>query len=445
MSWERVRLRDLGTWYGGGTPSKANLDFWTGGTIPWLSPKDMGAETLADTQDHVTRAAITASSTKLVPAGSVAVVTRSGILERTIPVALVPFETTMNQDMKAVAPGSGIDARWIAWGLRAFERDLLRDTRKAGTTVASIEMPRWYNFELPVPPLEEQRRIIAILEDQLSRLDAADEQLRKARRCGAALLRSALTVGLRGELVPDDLSEGGASALLTDDVVFEAGEQDRVWSVPSSWRWARIGDLFQVNIGSTPPRGDSHAWSGDLPWVSSGEVSFCRLASTRETIERAAAGNPRTRIQPPGTILLAMIGEGKTRGQAAILDVEAAHNQNCASIRVSETQVLPEYIYGYLEERYLETRRGGAGGQQPALNKTAIQKFPVPIAPLATQRTLVSRWEELRENNRRLECSLKSAKKRSEALRRSLLTAAFSGRLTGSAEEMSVVAGRTGT
>ncbi|WP_448231550.1 restriction endonuclease subunit S [Microbacterium lacticum] len=116
MTWERVPLKELGDWYGGGTPSKSNPAFWTDGDVPWLSPKDMGPEVLHRTQDHVTSEAVSGSSTKLVPAGSVAVVTRSGILQRTIPVSIVPFATTMNQDMKAVVPRAGIDPRWIAWG-----------------------------------------------------------------------------------------------------------------------------------------------------------------------------------------------------------------------------------------------------------------------------------------------------------------------------------------
>lgn len=198
--------------------------------------------------------------------------------------------------------------------------------------------------------------------------------------------------------------------------------------------------MFDVNVGATPPRGDRAAWDGDLPWVSSGQVAFNRIASTRESIARSAAGNAGKRIQPPGTVMLAMIGEGKTRGQAAILDIEAAHNQNCASIRVSQTRILPEYIFGYLEERYWETRRGAAGGQQPALNKAAITRFPVPIAPLGTQRTLAAAWDELRVQVRRLESSLEQLERHSAGLRRSLLSAAFSGRLTGSSAETSEVA-----
>lgn len=199
MTWARVPLKEIGRWYGGGTPSKSNAAFWQNGTIPWLSPKDMGPSTIMSTQDHITQVAVTDSPANAVPAGSVAVVVRSGILGRLLPIALVPFETTLNQDMKAVVPRQGIDARWVAWGLRAFERDLLRDTRKAGTTVASIEMPRFHAFHLPVPSLAEQRRIIEILEDLLSRLDAAEAELVASRRrltsIREGLVRGAITGG----------------------------------------------------------------------------------------------------------------------------------------------------------------------------------------------------------------------------------------------------------
>lgn len=431
MTWERVPLKEVGKWIGGGTPSKAMSEYWTDGTIPWLSPKDMGPEVLTATQDHITSAAVEGSSVKLVRAGSVAVVVRSGILERTLPVSLVPFDTTLNQDMKAVEPRAGIDPRWIAWGLRTFEYELLRDTRKAGTTVASIEWPRFQAFEIPVPrTIEEQRDILGVLEDQLSRLDAAENRLSDAGRSSAALVRSALTQGMRGKLVKTDFSEGTAEDTLGFRPDFEARDDDRVWALPSGWLWARLGDVFDVNVGATPSRGDASLWAGELPWVSSGEVAFSRIGHTREHIAREAAGNPAKRIHPPGTVLLAMIGEGKTRGQAAILDIEAAHNQNCASIRVSATNVLPEYVYGYLEERYIETRRGGSGGLQQALNKAAIQRFPIPIPPLATQRSIVAAWDGVRSSVARLDRQLARASQRSVSLRRSLLTAAFAGRLT---------------
>ena len=80
--WDRATLGELGEWYGGGTPSKKRPEFWTDGTIPWLSPKDMGPDVLVATQDLIHESALDDTPVKLVPAGSVAIVVRSGILER---------------------------------------------------------------------------------------------------------------------------------------------------------------------------------------------------------------------------------------------------------------------------------------------------------------------------------------------------------------------------
>jgi len=227
---------------------------------------------------------------------------------------------------------------------------------------------------IPLPGKWEQSRIVDILEDHLSRLEAAEADLGACLRRLDVLDRAIHQRALRGELIAPHPSDGAGLQLIGQapplDILHVAGE--RVWPVPDGWLWIRLGDVFSVAVGTTPSRTDPSAWGGDVPWVSSGEVAFGRIGATREMITRIAAGESGKRVHPPGTVMLAMIGEGKTRGQAAILDIHAAHNQNCASIRVSETDVLPEYVYAFLKERYLETRRDGAGGNQPALNKRSI-------------------------------------------------------------------------
>ena len=93
--------------------------------------------------------------------------------------------------------------------------------------------------------------------------------------------------------------------------------------------------------------------------------------------------NSSTNINPIGSVLLGMIGEGKTRGQVSILDIEAANNQNCAAIWTSETDIPSEYVYYWLWSRYEETRKGSSGNNQPALNKSIVEKIPMPLPPVA--------------------------------------------------------------
>ncbi|MEV6949432.1 restriction endonuclease subunit S [Streptomyces sp. NPDC051172] len=425
VGWGRATLGELGEWFGGGTPSKKNPEFWTDGTIPWLSPKDMGEPVLSGTQDLINESALDASPVKLLPAGAVAIVVRSGILERKVPVAYVPFKVTLNQDMKAVVPYEGIDGRWLAFIIASQEQRILADCRKSGTTVASLEVSHLMELEIPVPPLAEQRRIVARLDEQLVYIEAGEGALSVAGAKGERLLQVALHDTLRGKLVPEDLSEGDARLLVPDSVALDKGP----WDIPDGWRWATIGNLFKVAVGSTPSRDNSAYWGGDVPWVSSGEVSFARISSTRESITIDSIANPEARIHPAGTVMIAMIGEGRTRGQAAILDIPAAHNQNCASIRVSETEILPEFVYYFLMARYKETRREASGGNQPALNKGKIQNLEIPIPPVGTQRNIVARVQELEDDLRGLREAVADGWAMASKLRGALLHAAVTGAL----------------
>jgi type I restriction enzyme S subunit len=125
-----------------------------------------------------------------------------------------------------------------------------------------------------------------------------------------------------------------------------------------------------------------------------------------------------------------MIGEGRTRGQAAILDVAATHNQNAASIRVSETPIPPEYVYWWLEHRYDITRALGVGGNQPALNKARVQAIPIPVPPLDEALEIVRRLENQLNELGLIPPELDEAAARAVELRQTVLAAAFRGEFT---------------
>ena len=124
-----------------------------------------------------------------------------------------------------------------------------------------------------------------------------------------------------------------------------------------------------------------------------------------------------------------MIGEGKTRGQAAILEIETCNNQNSAAIRVSESGLPPEYVYYYLQGRYEQTRRMSSGGNQPALNKDRVRTIAVPLPPLAEQKRIVTEVERRLSVIDELELQVEANLKRAERLRQAILKRAFEGKL----------------
>lgn len=428
MTWPRVALRDLGKWHGGGTPSKSNANYWEGGSIPWLSPKDMGPSTISETLDHITQAAVLGSSVKLVPADSVAVVARSGILERTLPVALVPFETTLNQDMKALIPREGVDSRWVAWGLRAFEGRLLRETRKAGTTVASIEMPRFQDFRIPLPPVAEQRRIVEILEDHLSRLDAADAAIHDSQR---------RLNGLRERLLFEAITGARVEGRKIEPVLPPAGTNDgRLPPIPVGWAWARLADVADVVGGVTK---DSKKQSSpdfvEVPYLRVANVQRAELKLDHVTTIRVAESRAHKLALQPGDVLL---NEGGDRDKLARGWVWEGQIEAC----IHQNHVFRARIKNHLDPYFLSHTANTIGGRWAeqngkqsvnlaSISLKMIRNMPVIVPPLDQSRRVVARLHEDLDSLSRLGEELDVCERRGQTLRRSLLTAAFSGRLTG--------------
>ena len=163
-----MTLGDLGKWSGGKTPSMAEKSFWENGSIPWISSKDMKFNTLLDTQDHITRKALVEASMTLYPANSIAVVTRSGILKHTFPVAYIPFPTTINQDIKILVVNDEILPRYAFHLIQSKGKDILEKTKKQGGTVDSLDFQKVLAFKVLVPAKNIQQKLI----DKLDRFDA---------------------------------------------------------------------------------------------------------------------------------------------------------------------------------------------------------------------------------------------------------------------------------
>jgi restriction endonuclease S subunit len=163
-AWPMVPLGDVTRRVSGGTPSKENDAFWRG-NIPWVSPKDMKEDVLSDTEDHVSESAVEGSATSLVPAGTLLCVVRSGILKHSLPLAITAREMCFNQDLIALIPTDGrLEVRFLFWMLKARSREILETGIKPGVTVQSFHTGFFSQLQIPLPPLEVQKEIVAEIE-----------------------------------------------------------------------------------------------------------------------------------------------------------------------------------------------------------------------------------------------------------------------------------------
>lgn len=165
--WQVVPLKHKCAFKGGGTPSKENLEFWNG-DIPWVSPKDMKSFEISSSIDKITESGLRNSSTSLVPPGSMLLVARSGILQRTIPVAINSVAVSLNQDLKALTFNNQHHAYFCAFLFMGLEKLLLLELRKQGATVESLEQEYLENCSIAWPPLEELKSICRFIENQLN-------------------------------------------------------------------------------------------------------------------------------------------------------------------------------------------------------------------------------------------------------------------------------------
>jgi type I restriction enzyme S subunit len=224
-----------------------------------------------------------------------------------------------------------------------------------------------------VPPLNEQCCIVAKLDSLFERTRRAREELSHIPRLIENYKQAILEAAFRGELVP---------------------------GTPfNNWEVQKIENLAKVGTGATPKRGDSNYYNnGAIPWVTSGAVNQRVINEVDEYITEVALAETNCKIFPSGTLLVAMYGEGMTRGKVARLAIDAATNQALAAIQLTDKYAISrDYLFWFLEANYLALRALSAGGVQPNLNLGIIKNLEVPFPPLEEQHLIVRAVESAME------------------------------------------------
>lgn len=190
--WTKTTIGGLGKWRGGLTPSKQVSRYWAGDHL-WVSPKDVKAAVLHDTEDHLSQDAIDSCALRIFPAGSIFTVFRSGILKHSLPIATCAAPFTVNQDIKVLEPNDGVSNAYAFYLMRFHSSSLLRKAVKAGTTVESIDTIVFLEYPVALPRPEEQALIVRALEQQNNELETDRKVHAKLHRLKTGLMRDLLS------------------------------------------------------------------------------------------------------------------------------------------------------------------------------------------------------------------------------------------------------------
>ncbi len=197
---------------------------------------------------------------------------------------------------------------------------------------------------------------------------------------------------------------------------------------PDGVEYKKLGEVAKCYSGATPKTGVAAYWeNGTIPWMNSGEVNSGRVFQTEKKITQAGFESCSTKMVPPHTVVIALAGQGKTRGTVAITEIELCTNQSLCAVEVNESIVNSYFLWHYLRGQYQTLRKISSGdGTRGGLNQIMIRNFEIPVPPIEVQSKIVEildNFTELEaELEAQLEAELEARKKQYEYYRNQLLT-----------------------
>lgn len=336
------------------------------------------------------------------------------------------------------------------------------------------------NYVLGIPSFEEQKRIVEVVEKLLSKSAEIKEYLTKKNKKLITLNQSALhhlqesktdeefkknfelitdnfndlyvnqenlkglrqtilQLAVQGKIVPQNPKDEPACELLKKikaekEKLIKEGkikkekplppitEAEIPYALPQNWEWVRLNDYSDIGTGTTPTSTNPDYYNGNINWVTSTLTSYDFITSTEKNVTEKAVKDFNLKIYPPKTLVIALYGQGKTRGQISELAIPSTINQACASIRnILDDEILKSYTKLFFKKHYEEIRELAAGCAQPNLNVGKIKSTLIPIPPIEEQKRIFAKVDELMKICDELEEQIKQSKKSSEQLIQSIL------------------------
>ena len=242
-SWVWCRLEDIVSFGGGKTPSMNNKEYWDNGKHLWVTSKDMKRSYITNSLMKITDRALEVMT--IYEKGTLLVVTRSGILKHTLPLSILERPATVNQDLKTISPHIQEISEYLYIVIKANEQFILNEYHKDGTTVDSIDFDKFKYLPIPLPPLVEQRHIIAEIRRCFTLIDQIEQGKADLQMIIKQAKSKILDLAIRGKLVPQDPNDEPASELLKriNPKAEITCDNEHYQNLPKGWAICRLEDI----------------------------------------------------------------------------------------------------------------------------------------------------------------------------------------------------------
>ena len=282
-----------------------------------------------------------------------------------------------------------------------------------GTTMSNLNHTILRSIPIPLPSLAEQKRIVAKIEQLLPHIERYEKAWSRLqefnKRFPSDMQKSLLQFAIEGKLVEQRAEEGTAKELFAQiqeekqrlvaegklkkqKLLPEITEEEKPFDIPESWKWVRLGEVGNWGSGATPSRTNPDYYGGKIPWLKTGDLNDGYITNVPEFITELALEKTSVRLNPVGSVLIAMYGA--TIGKLGILKVPMTTNQACCAC-IPFNGIYNVYLFYFLMAYRTRFIKMGEGGAQPNISREKIINSILPLPPLAEQKRIVARLEEL--------------------------------------------------
>ena len=376
-------------------------EYWNKGKNLWVTSKDMKNDSIHDSLMKITDEALNIMTQY--EKDTLLVVTRSGILRHTLPIAILEKNATINQDIKSIMPLNGIIPKFLFYAIKANENIILTEYHKDGTTVDSIDFDKFKCLPIPLPPINEQKRIITEVLKVSASIDCID--------CGKADLYTAiaqakskiLDLAIHGKLVPQDPTDEPASELLKRinpkaEITCDNGhyQKNKQFEIPSTWVLCKLGAVNEIARGGSPRPIKDYLTNdaNGINWIKIGDTTKDGkyINSVKEKIR--PEGVKKSRLVHKGDFLLT---NSMSYGRPYILNVDGCIHDGWLVISPIGKAYTSDFLYYLLSSSfaYEQFTNVASGGVVTNLNSDKVADTIFPLPPYTEQERIVAKIEEI--------------------------------------------------
>ncbi|MEL7068489.1 MAG: restriction endonuclease subunit S [Cyanobacteria bacterium J06581_3] len=378
---------------------------------------------------------------------------------------IVDFEGLCSADMYPIK--ANINPVYLHKWLISAEFTHLVSRTQGRTVLPKVNQKALKKIAIPIPPLNEQHRIVTKIEALTTRSRKAREALDAIPTLLDQFRQSVLAAAFRGDLTADwraqnpdvepaekllerirverrsrwettELEKMKAKGKILKNDQWKkkykqpsSCRQENVSTLPNTWSWCTADEVSSIGTGATPKKSESKYYEGGtIPWITSGALNSLFVSKASDFITDAAIQETNAKLFPPKTLLVAMYGEGQTRGRVSELLIEAATNQACAALSFHETsEKIQPVVKLFFQKNYEDIRLIASGGVQPNLNLSIIRNTAIPVPPLMEQSKILEKVDYYMKVADAVEKRYSEIITEQKNLDQSILAKAFRGQL----------------